>query len=175
MPTTYANRMAAFAFTALAAIVLLARPAQAQMHTDAQGGFTCDACGSMDRGSGMEHSFWNLVGCTGGGNCMDCNAYNSCHGNWQTGECSAWHWECGTSAMLFKAAQEYASTGVQPAWYTHGSGSTAGTLILNVDRGVVQVKNCQGAVVAQFHLAKPGLKTPVLAAHALGHIGSRAI
>jgi hypothetical protein len=103
----------------------------------------------------MEHSFWNLTGCTEGGDCYDCHVFNSCHGNWQASECHLPHWACGTTAMLYKAARDLARSGMTSERLV--GNQEAAQLHVNAKREMIQVLNCDGAVVAQFRMSRNAL------------------
>lgn len=77
------------AMIAAVAGLLAAAPAAAQQ---------CDRC--YDREDGSAHVFGN-AGYWYTYMWADCNSFNACHGNSQSGTCSGNHWGCGVSlAML---------------------------------------------------------------------------
>jgi hypothetical protein len=97
----------------------------------------CNKC----EDEGGQHSF------TGSGAMMDCEAFNACHSNWQTGNCGQWHYGCGETetADLAVVAQSDDPESVQAYLREH-----KGYVYYNSERSVLQSIGCGGAITAQF-------------------------
>src|SRR5690606_16512294 len=119
--------------------------AQSGMSTNAeqQGCGVCWTAGLYD-----EHKTWGPGSCTGGASCFDCQVFNSCHSNWQAGDCSSFHWYCGVSLAAIESAEALARSTILRA-ATVESKSLPG-LYINNERQTVQVLNCRGEVIAQY-------------------------
>jgi len=84
---------------------------------------------------------------------------NSCHGSWQNGECSDYHFDCDVTLLLesggaqlveqLVAAEEWGELGVLI--------DRESALALNIERQAVQILGCDGSVVGQFALPDKGV------------------
>jgi hypothetical protein len=122
--------------------------------------FSCDRCSDGGFGGMNEHQF------ASSGAFFDCQVFNACHGNTQTGWCGEWH--CPCNAISCPPPQEAAITGasnteravsvdvVANAARNDDVRELSGILRRNGDvvrynptRGVVQLLGCGQEVVAQ--------------------------
>lgn len=81
--------------------------------------------------------------------CMDCAAFNACHGDMQEGGCTQFHFSCqGSSAMndVLQAVDRH-DAGALAALVDGGE-----SVRYNADRGALQVTDCTGAVIVHLPL-----------------------
>jgi hypothetical protein len=86
-----------------------------------------------------------------GGECDDCQAFNSCHTNDQAGKCYEWHWACGLHDAEISDIERVARTenanAIAALLRVHGS-----KVKLAGGRRAIQVVACTGSVIAQIAL-----------------------
>jgi hypothetical protein len=114
-------------------------------------GGQCDGCGEQYSGVWL-HSFYGWTQCNGGDWCYDCHAFNACHGNWQELHCFQRHSPCGGAlalSTLLEKARKYAASELSIQEAEAQAGPVR--IRFNPKRGVVQVYDCSGQVVAQYH------------------------
>lgn len=97
-----------------------------------------------------EHAFGGRLGAL-----MDCQAYNSCHSDWQPYDCYARHWECGAALRTdeVKAALAAAASGDGGA-LRQAMARAPEAVRFNRDRGALQVLGCGGEVIAHLPLGE---------------------
>jgi hypothetical protein len=116
----------------------------------------CGYCRDIN-GGGWEHTF------DGAGALFDCHLVNACHGNWQTGICSDWH--CGCNAISCPLMeidrssvpdmtgtarhQLLAVTLKDAAMMRQFIERNRDLVVLNRERGVIQLIGCGARIVAQ--------------------------
>lgn len=83
--------------------------------------------------------------------CYDCHSLNACHDNKQSGECGDWHNPCSEQEDFDRVAEAIESADVAAVGKILAA---ADAIVLNVNRGAIQVRDCQGATIG--HLVVPG-------------------
>lgn len=77
-------------------------------------------------------------------------AFNSCHGNWQEGSCSAWHYNCGLSMADFEEIRLLANGDAKGLRGIAERLGEASSIVFNEERGMYQLLDCRGNVAVQF-------------------------
>ena len=93
------------------------------------------------------------------GGCKDCQLFNSCHTNWQDDVCDVYHWNCASlsAAMVLELKEAVRKLSAEDLARLVARGS--GRLRIEIERGVVQVLDCAGAVFAQEQVTPSVLRT----------------
>jgi hypothetical protein len=98
---------------------------------------SCDKCEDY----GNTHVF------SGFGALMDCEAWNSCHGGFDSGWCFDWHFGCGETETADLAVLAQSADPVEVEAYMEAH---RGYVYYNMDRAVLQRIGCGGGVTAQY-------------------------
>lgn len=95
-----------------------------------------------------EHAFGARLGVN-----MDCEAFNSCHVNWQAFDCYERHYPCASALRMneVEAVLAAAASGDGRA-LRQAMASSPEAVRLDPDRGVLQVFGCGGDVIAHVPL-----------------------
>jgi hypothetical protein len=113
----------------------------------------CQVCDNVE---GQHH--FHPQSCTTGTYCYDCEIFNSCHDNYQAGTCNQYHWHCGIQEDDAEAALSAATMG-DAARLLKLMDAHPDNIRVNASRSLLQVLNCQKAVVAQVPLTKVLVET----------------
>ena len=97
-----------------------------------------------------EHAFGARLGVS-----MDCQAFNSCHINWQAYDCYESHYPCASALQMpeVEAVLAAAVSGDGGA-LREAMASAPDAVRLNQDRGALQVLGCGGDVIAHVPLGE---------------------
>jgi hypothetical protein len=115
-------------------------------------GVPAAGCAKCEDDAANRHAF------LGNGAFFDCQACNSCHGNWQSGWCGDYHCACGGETEdALTAGDRLAAETVAAVAATGDSREVAAFLarhpnrvLYNARRGVLQLLSCDAKVSAQF-------------------------
>jgi hypothetical protein len=136
----------------------------AALFTQTEPCMICSSDGTITGGTehrfGSTHCHSAIVGY-----CMDCQAFNSCHTNDQSGECYEFHYSCQSGspspelekaqlAQLSRALEQSDSRGLVAI-----IAASNGAFRYNSRREAIQIANCKGRIIAHFPVpANIGLK-----------------
>jgi hypothetical protein len=84
---------------------------------------------------------------------MDCDAFNACHGNSQSGSCSSYHFACGGGISMAEAVRKSFAANDPRAVKTLLAGYPR-NVRFDPEAGTVSVSDCDDALVAR--IAVPG-------------------
>ena len=82
---------------------------------------------------------------------FDCQSWNSCHGDYQSGACAAWHDACGGGEALADALAAVKTGSI--AQLLEAARVHSKNVKVNGQRGIVQIFACDGHLVRQEEFA----------------------
>ena len=100
-----------------------------------------ESCGTcFNNAGGDAHAFGWIMWAYDSFN-ADCEDFNSCHGNSQSGSCSDFHWQCGGASALAEQVRD-AVTRNDLAFIKTTQKKYPGRVVLNAATGLVTIVDC---------------------------------
>ncbi len=117
----------------------------------------CKPCKDGENSSGFPvHGLWTWLSCSAGSDpsCRDCDAFNACHKNEQSGSCERNHWSCGSAGPEQFDAIVLAGELDDPEMFLAAVGDTYEHVEYNRERNAIQLLDCTENVVAHIAIGR---------------------